>query len=195
MQVPSSTDYEFQTLSALQDQILSIVPIPAALLSIFGSVSIILMNCRNRRKSRNHNYWTPYNRLLIAMSSCDIIYSATLAISVFLLPQETSRRLYAGGNDASCSAIGFLIQFSNSTILYNIMMSFYFLFLARFGMKNDTIARFIEPVMHILSLGYPLVTGIVGLVMGVYSEPELSLNYCWVNNYPRYVESFLGEAN
>ncbi|KAL3926944.1 MAG: hypothetical protein SGBAC_013274, partial [Bacillariaceae sp.] len=64
------------------------------------------------------------------------------------------------------------------------MLSFYFLCIARFGIGNEKISKCIEPFMHILSIGYPLVTGLAGAFMGVYSEPELS-NACWVNNYPK----------
>jgi hypothetical protein len=46
------------------------------------------------------------------------------------------------------------------------------------------IATWIEPLMHIVSIGYPLVTATVGAVLGVFSEPELGLG-CVVNDYPR----------
>jgi len=63
------------------------------------------------------------------------------------------------------------------------MLSFYFLLIARFGMKNARIEKSFEPLMHVVCLGYPLVTAIVGAVMGVYSEPDLGLG-CWVHDYP-----------
>ena len=61
------------TLSDQQEKAISIVPIPVAVLSIFGSISIIQIACRNRKSKK----WTPYTRLLIAISCCDIIYSIT----------------------------------------------------------------------------------------------------------------------
>ena len=64
--------------------------------------------------------------------------------------------------------------------LYNAFLSFYFLFTARFGMKNEMIARRIEPAMHMFSVGYPILTGFIGLFLGVYAEPEVGLG-CWVN--------------
>ncbi|CAJ1953928.1 unnamed protein product [Cylindrotheca closterium] len=176
-----NTSQDFPSLSDAQDYVLSLLPIPASLLSIFGSVCIIRMNFQtqnNKSKKR-----TPYNRLLIAMSVCDIIYSITLAGSIFLMPQDTSHRILASGNDETCTLAGFLMQFSNATIIYNTMLSFYFLCIARFGISNEKISKCIEPFMHILSIGYPLITGLFGAFMGVYSEPELS-NACWVNNYP-----------
>mmetsp|Transcript_13782 Transcript_13782/g.33380 ORF Transcript_13782/g.33380 Transcript_13782/m.33380 type:complete len:203 (-) Transcript_13782:874-1482(-) len=87
-------------------------------------------------------------------------------------------------NDATCTATGFLIQFSWSGMLYYNMLSFYFLFKSRYGMSNTFIGKRIEPFMHIVSVGYPLLTGIVGAVWGMYSETSASFG-CWVNEYPR----------
>lgn len=167
-------------LSDTQEKILALLPIPTALLSIFGSVTIIIMAFRSR--SRRH--WTPYTRLLLGMSVSDIYFSFHISISTFLRPRETSPRVWAFGNDTSCSIDGFLGQLAYSAILYNGMLSYYFLFAARFGLNNKTISKYIEPSMHVLSIGFPLVTASVGLVMGVYAEPTMGMG-CWVNDYPR----------
>ena len=55
------------------------------------------------------------------------------------------------------------------------MLSFYFLFTAKFGMKNEYIQKRIEPTMHVFSIGFPFVTAFVGLYLGVYAEPEVRL--------------------
>jgi hypothetical protein len=144
---------QLQQLSDLQENILALVPIPTALLSILGSVTIILMADQSRRSRK----WTPYTRLLIGMNVCDIILSIHLSIGNFLRPQVTSHRAWAFGNDATCSASGSLAQFSYSAIIYNGMFSFYFLLAARFGMKNATIAQRVKPIfLHLVSLGFPL---------------------------------------
>ena len=182
----TSMDYNIETLSDTQSKLLAILPIPAASLSILGSVGIIYMTYNNNNKSEIQK-WTPYHRLLVAMSVCDIIFSITLAVSAFSFPKETSRRVWAMGNETTCSIVGFFMQFSNSTILYNAMLSFYFLLLSRFDVPNQKIAKRIEPIMHLLSVGYPLITAVVGSVMDVYSEPTLGPG-CWVNDYPRGCE-------
>ena len=175
-----SHQHENTQLSDVREKIISILPIPASILSIFGSVSIIYMACRKRR---NQN-WTPYTRLLLGMSCSDILFSITWSLSAFLLPKETSHRAYAVGNDATCSGLGFLLQLSYSAMLYNGMLSFYFLLRARFGLKDDFIARRIEPLMHIVSLGFPLATAIAGSVMGVWHEMGIGPG-CWVTEYPK----------
>ena len=202
----SEINYDFRALSDVQKQVLAILPIPSALLSILGSTIIIVM----LMKVRTTKSWIPYQRLLLAMSVCDIVSSLTLAAGSFLYPKETSDKVWVSwkclnlihmlwnilqsietwysrkprdfnskviGNDASCSAIGFLNQVSYSGILYNGMLSFYFLFTARFGMKNEQIQKRIEPAMHIFSIGFPFVTAFVGLFMGVYHEPEVRFKW------------------
>lgn len=153
-------------LTDAQEKILAVLPIPSAILSIIGSSIIIYIAIRSREKRT----WTPYTRLLIGMSICDIIFSVTISMATFLRPQETSTRVWAFGNDASCSAIAFLNQFSFSSLFYNGMLSFYFLLAARFRKKNSEISRFIEPCMHFVSIGYPLVAAVVGAGMGIYGR-------------------------
>lgn len=165
----------FSKLSTSQQIILAILPIPSSILSIIGSTVIIYI----ARKSREAKGWNPYHRLLLGMSVCDIIFSITLGLNIFLLPRETSQRIWVMGNHATCSAMGFFIQISYSALLYNAMLSFYFLLTARFGLKNDQISRRIEPIMHAICLGYPTITAWTGLFMDAYSESGMALG-CWV---------------
>jgi hypothetical protein len=146
------------------------------------------MICRARKSRR----WKPNNRLLLGMSICDIILSLQLALGNFMRPEDTSNRVWAYGNDATCTASGFFGQLSLSAIIYNGMLSFYFL-LARFHLSNKEIATWIEPLMHMVSIGYPLVTASVGAVLGFFSEPELGLG-CVVNDHPRNCGSSPGKT-
>jgi len=172
--------WAFRSLSDSQKTVLAVLPIPSAILSIIGSSLIIYMAYLSKKSKP----WTPYNRLLVAMSVYDIITSMTLGAAPFLNPKETSNKALAMGNDSTCSAIGFLIQISYSGTLYNAALSYYFLLTARFGIQNNVVARCIEPFMHIFSVGWPTITAFVGLFLGVYAEPEVGLG-CWVNRYPK----------
>eukprot|EP00980_Cylindrotheca_fusiformis_P012447 scaffold3054_cov129-Cylindrotheca_fusiformis.AAC.11 len=169
------------TLSVGQQKALAILPIPSAVLSIFGSCIIIFVAVRTRKKQS----WTPYTRLLVAMSVSDILFSATMAVANFLRPRDTSWRIWAFGNDATCNVVGFMNQLSTAAIFYNGMLSFYFLLTARFGIKNDYVARRIEPVMHFIAICYPLVTATVAAVEGVYGEMSVNALVCWVVRYPK----------
>lgn len=179
--IDQSSRYDFKSLSESQLRLLAILPIPFALFSILGSSTIIYMALRSRKKKP----WTPYNRLLIGMSTFDVITSINLAIAAFLNPRDSdSSKSFAFGNAATCSAVGFINQIFYSGTFYNAMLSYYFLLTARFSQKNKNVSKRIEPAMHILSLGYPTVCAILGLVLDAYGESEVNIG-CWVNDYPK----------
>jgi hypothetical protein len=45
-------------------------------------------------------------------------------------------------------------------------------------------ARCAKPFMHVLSIGFPTITALIGAILGVYSDGEIGLQ-CWVDNYPK----------
>lgn len=174
----SSSLPQYEQLSDVQEQVLAILPIPSAVMSVLGSFLIIFMAL----KSRERKDWTPYTRLLIAMSTCDIVFSITIGSAAFLRPRATSTRVWAFGNDASCSFVGFMNQLSFSAVFYNGMLSMYFLLTARFGLKNEYVSKVIEPMMHAISIGFPLLSAMTGAMLGIYGESAAALG-CWVANY------------
>ena len=163
------TNDEYQ-LSSLQDKALLLLPIPSAMLSIIGSSTIIFMIFRIRQQQK----LSPYTRLLLGLSVSDIVCSLSVSIGGFMRPQD-SPRVYALGNDTTCSVSGFFTQVSYGALLYNAMLSFYFLLTARFGWSNKDLSKWLEPLMHVFSIGYPLVTATAGLILDVYSETALGL--------------------
>jgi len=169
---------DYRQLSDTQQIVLSVLPIPSAIISILGSTAIIYL-ARQRRKVQQ---CTPYTRLLVAMSVCDIAFSISTGVATFLRPRETSRKIWAFGNDATCSFGGFMVQATTGGIWYQGMLSIYFLLTTRYGMKNATIAKRIEPLMHITALGFPIGTAIVGTVMGIYGE-RAGRASCYVRSY------------
>ncbi|CAJ1945567.1 unnamed protein product [Cylindrotheca closterium] len=168
-------EMNFRKLSQGQELLLAILPIPSAILSMFGSVIIITMAFHSRQKKP----WTPYHGLLTGMSLCDILFSITLAAGNFLYPKSTSDRALAMGNDATCDAIGFFNQFSYSALLYNAMLGYYFLLTTKYRYSNMDIAAKFETSMHMVCLGWPLLTAFAGLFMDVYGEREVNIG-CWV---------------
>jgi hypothetical protein len=175
------------TVTDQQERILSLLPIIPSILSVFGSLTIIHMVLTSKRRS------TPYKRLLLGMSICDTILSLTFPLYAFLVPHQSSHRIWAVGNDASCNVMGFFSQFTFAGILYNGMLSYYYLLTVRYGYKDPQMSKCAEPVMHIVSIAYPVITGLIGVIFGFYSELELGIQ-CWVNDYPRNCGSLDGQS-
>lgn len=168
---------EVSTLSELQDKALSILPCITSLLSCFGSAQIIFMVVTARKT-------TPYRRILLGLSCSDFLCSLIYPWQAFLVPAATSPRVWAIGNDPTCSFLGFAQQIIFASILYNSMLSLYFLLTVRCGISNPQVGKKYEPWMHLLSIGYPLIAACIGLGFGVFNELEIG-HGCWVNDYPK----------
>jgi hypothetical protein len=169
--------YYDSSLSDSQGYVLTIVPIFSSLLSALGSANIIYAVLTSRKKS-------PYRRIMLGLSCCDFISSLFVyPWQGFLLPKETSQRILAFGNDASCTALGFGQQFALSSSWYNGALSTYFMMTVKFGISQTDFARKFEAWLHILSIFYPLITAIVGAILGVYHEIKVGIG-CWVAEYP-----------
>lgn len=154
------------TLTEAQDKVLSILPCFTSFLSCLGSAQII-------HKVLTGKHTTPYRRILLGLSSADFLCSLTYPLQSFLLPSDSSQRVYAVGNDATCSFLGFAQQSFFASIFYNSMLSCYFLLTVRVGLSNEVVGRKYEPWMHALSIGYPVLTAIIGVSLTMFHELEL----------------------
>ena len=118
------------------------------------------------------------------MSVGDIIASVGYAMGPFVVPQETSNRVWAFGNDSACNWAGFLVQLSFAPCFYTGCLSFYFLLTIRFGMALEKFAERLEPWMHMCVWLFVLPTAIYGSSVGMFSEFGVTMG-CWINEYPK----------
>lgn len=161
---------DISSLSDAQEKVLGILPLFPSLLSFLGSAQIVWMVVTAKRK-------TPYRRILLGLSCSDIFASFVYPWQVFLLPKATSQRVWAIGNDSTCSFLGFSQQVLFASVLYNACLSLYFVLTVRQGIKDPVLARRYEPWMHVVCIGFPLVTATVGAILGWYHE--VSVGYGW----------------
>jgi hypothetical protein len=160
-----------------QEIVVSILYVISSTLSIMGSSTIIFKVLRDRTHA------TSYDRLMLGLSCTDIVSSLGWMLTPFLLPKQTSPRVWAIGTDATCSFLGFVTQLGFSSILYNGFLSYYFLATIRFGVNRRTFALRWEPWIHIFVAFFCLTTSLVGIGVGFFSELSVGMG-CWVNNYP-----------
>jgi hypothetical protein len=162
-------------LSDDQEKVLIFLQIFSAFLSLIGSSTIVFKIVRGVTRKQPT---TPYDRIILGLSSCDIIASLVYAVGPFLLPGETSLRVWAFGSERSCEVLGFLNQLACvAAFWYNGMLSFYYLLTVRFRVRRKDFQNKYETPMHLSALFFP-VTGFLGYLFGWYAEQDLSMT-CW----------------
>jgi hypothetical protein len=116
------------------------VPRISASLSLFGSSMIIYDILRDRSK-----LGSVFHNLMVAMSVFDIVGSIAWAFSTLPIPEyeygEPTGIYGAKGNEATCTAQGFFIQLGYTSIFYNMSLSFYFMLVVRYGMKENQLKK------------------------------------------------------
>jgi len=174
-----STSQEISDLSDSQEITIIIIQMCAATLSLIGSSIIVFKILRTLAKQKRT---TPYDRIILGLSSCDILASITYALGPFLLSRDTSQRVWAFGTDKSCQMLGFLMQLSGLwAIWFNCILSFYYLLTVRFRVKRSTLRRKYELWMHLPGIIFFPVTAATGYFAGWYGEQALTM-MCWVRN-------------
>jgi len=160
-----------------QQKVISILSIPTAVLSVIGS-SLIIRNVLQNSKR------TPYRRILLSMSFCDIVATFGYAMQPFLGPTGYfNSYVWAFGTKGTCTALGALSQFAFTSHFYSAMLSFYFVSSIRYGMKEDAFAKKYERWIHALILTWSIGTSIAGIVLDFFRANILGPG-CWVNSFP-----------
>jgi len=164
-------------LSDTQQLVRIVLESCSASLSLFGSAAIVFKILRD--KARNNGSTTPYDRIVLGLSSCDIIASITWVMLNFLKPRETGD-FAAFGNEATCQASGVLTQLSISSWWYNCILSYYFLLTVLSQVHRTNLVEKCEPWLHLSVIFFPI-TAIVGLRREWYGLGDL-LGYCYIDD-------------
>jgi hypothetical protein len=146
-------------------------------LSILGSSCIIWMLLQNKRKKLKSVKY----RILFALCLSDLINSLVFVFWSLPIPKGTPGVWGALGNKASCDAQGVLIQFGNIGSFYNAALALYFYKSLCYSMNDEQIAKRYEKWIHIVSLLWPVGTGIAAWQQDLYSVNVLG---CWIAPEP-----------
>mmetsp|Transcript_36919 Transcript_36919/g.45140 ORF Transcript_36919/g.45140 Transcript_36919/m.45140 type:complete len:360 (+) Transcript_36919:78-1157(+) len=144
----------------------------SGLLSIVGSTLITFIILRDRRKklSRVHN------RLILSMSVADILNSSALGLSIVPTPSNETSCSIGMGNVTTCTIQGFFLTLGLAVPHYTAMLSIYYFLKIRYQVKDTTVEKVIELVMHVFSLGIPFSLGIAGVMQDVFFGV---FTHCW----------------
>jgi len=142
--------------SPRQQKVLFFLPIISGSLSILGSTILIYILLRGdwRRKLQR-----VYNRLLLVYSCLDWVVSLQYALSSLVVPVQTPNTFGALGNFKTCEASAFLLQFGQSLGMYLAFICAYYLLILRYKIREETIAKRIEPFIHAYGLLSPMAFG------------------------------------
>ncbi|CAB9515167.1 expressed unknown protein [Seminavis robusta] len=126
---------------------------------------------------------TTYQRLLGGLSCCDWIMSLALAFGPLPMPSELQEYGVPGahGTQQTCTAQGFLLHIGCGSFVYSAMLLFYFVLVIRYNVTSRFLVRRVEPVMHVLGVGFFGATAVVGLVWQIFNPSGVQ---CWVGAMP-----------
>jgi len=152
-------------LSNKQWVVRTVIMMCSASLSVIGSSALLLKILHERAQTGSI---TPYDRIILGLSCCDIIASLTMILSKFFVPSETGD-LWAFGNPTTCAAYGFLTQLSISSYWYNCLLSYYFTLTVLSQARRQNLVKKCELWLHLSVIFFPI-TAIMGLYLGYYDD-------------------------
>lgn len=179
-----------EKLTPFQEKVLAVLPLMSGLLSAWGSLQIIRIIVRNRIRRPSENVGSRmscYQRIMLGLSLCDLVSSIVLCLQAFLLPKSEGRS-WAIGNQATCTAMGFLQQLFGATIFYSVMLSFVFLLTIRYDVTEARLSSVYEPWMHGVSIGFPLVSACA--VINWYGPLDVG-QFCWISGQGSAMVAYL----
>jgi len=114
----------------------------------------------------------------------DILHSLSYVASVLPSPKETagwwSRN--AIGNTATCNIQGLVVYVGMlGSVLYDCMLSIYFVMVVVYSKREDFIQKKIEPFFHAISILAPVGAGIFLLVTNYFNDSGI---ICWISQFP-----------
>lgn len=113
------------TFSESQQQTLAIVSIISGCLAILGSLCMFVWLLQEKQSS-------VYNRLMLGISSYDLIYGILYATSTLAMPVNTPGVWRPQGNRQTCLAHGFFTQFGTFSADFFLIRAFLLTYKTRF---------------------------------------------------------------
>lgn len=165
-----------------QVKILSFLHYLTAPLSAFGSSVIIHSLLTNQRR----NLRPPARRLMLGVSVNDLLTSfAWVFLSPWASPKDAQNYVAgAHGNFATCSVMGFFINFQIGASYYSAFLSLFFLLQVRFEMRSETFTKWLEPLFHTVGIFLPLVSGAYAAANEMMNPLVAVPGACWLADYP-----------
>ncbi|CAB9496085.1 expressed unknown protein [Seminavis robusta] len=167
----TTTDEYETTLSNFQVILVYCTLCFSAGLSLIGSTGIITVA---RRKLTSHN--PVYQRLMISLSTSDVMLSLVLIAGRWMVPSSTGDPL-AKGNTTTCTILGIFVLITGlSTCIMCNYLSVYFLLTTKYGWREWEISQKLEKPAY--ALGFVIVATYVSCAAGletIHPPPNVGL--------------------
>jgi hypothetical protein len=165
-----------------QVTVLRCVRPPPSLLATIGAWLVCQRLLGRWRTSRNGPMNKPelfscFERMMLGLAVSDMVISTRM----FVTPIFWS--LPFDGPSPSCTAYGFFLIVGFSGPFYNAAMCLYFLVMICSRQKETRLSWRTECILHLIAIGFPLISAIVGLPLRVFN-PESSDIACFAVEYP-----------
>ena len=125
----------------------------SGILSLIGSLLIVRDILRRRPDKR-----TMYHQIVFGISAFDIISSLAYALGG-LLDDKGSGFYGNRGNQATCRFQGFMLQAGLTSVMYNVVLSVYFLLIVRYNWQESRFhryRRYLHPTLIIIGVSAAL---------------------------------------
>lgn len=161
-----------------QQRAMIIAPIFSGTLSLLGSSAVLYMLWKQRTKRMKH----VYHRILCAMSILDCMSSLNYIFAFLAVPKGCF--LWARGTTLTCAISGFVVELGTSVALYNLGLAVYFFLVIYKEKKDRFIARYVEPIIHGVSLLVPLGLAIWAWMDNAFNPLHRMAGMCFIYEYP-----------
>ncbi len=165
--------------------------VSSSLISTCASILVIYIIMRSVKGLKG----SVYHRILFGMSMFDILQSLAISFVTLPMPKDMIYRQFQGlvlGNNLTCKIQGFFVAVGSTTgIMYNLMLSIYYLFSIRYDISDEVFSKRLEPWLHIASLFVGIITASLLLHAGMVNPNPTHSNWCGTNAYPYYTAQVL----
>jgi len=121
----------------------------------------------------------PYTRLIFSISAADILQSFALIAGPFAPPASVPEAFWSIGNQATCSANGFALQFGGSIFAMNsAFLCFYYLCKIKYKMTAERFSAKFERKGYAFIITTNLIMALAGLGLGSINTSGLGRRYC-----------------
>jgi hypothetical protein len=175
------------------------IPMAMGSLSLIGSSLIILSICRSKQEKKRPNASLRasasqrsslkgctshvYNRIMIAMSIYDIIFTFVSAMFGNLFkPHDTNTPGGGHGTTFTCSLQGFFSHWGYGCFAYGAWLSVYFVLTIRYNIQDVYLVRYFEPIVHSTVFIFYFGTAVIASTLG-FMNPTIH-STCWIVPYP-----------